>query len=169
MPGPENADEAMADFQAAEALTPAKTLGADPDPISYTSMGVAGYGPPAYPPGTPMDKLVALPPDPPTATVLQMSIDPAGQSLVWALTASQHATELMELRTAKKDREDSGRVPSANEFLVEDRAVTFHREMYQTAEKLAGMWALTASVQPFDSETIQDEMPDSGQGGKSNA
>lgn len=77
------------------------------------------------------------------------AVDCSGQSLVWALTASQHATELMQYRTAKKEREDSGRVPTADEFLIEDRAIAYHQEMHTVAKGLADMWALTASVQPF--------------------
>lgn len=122
---------------------------------------VDGYGPPAYPPGTPMTKLIEQP-DPRQPPIAEdypygTKVDAGAQALVWALTASQHGTELIEMLTTKRVREDSGRVPTANEFLIEDRGITYHEKTFGVAERIAGMWALVASSQPFEDVMIDPE------------
>jgi hypothetical protein len=93
------------------------------------------------------------------------NVDCSGQSLVWALTASQHATELMQYTTERKERRDRGDVlaPEYAHRLL--REIEYHQEMHGIAKGLADMWALTASVQPF----MSDDSYESGQARKLDA
>jgi len=88
-------------------------------------------------------------------------VDAGAQALVWALTASQHGAELLELLHARfEGNEDNGfRAPEVVRELRAGREleIAYHREAHSVAEKLAGMWGIVASAQPYEEVTLSNE------------
>jgi hypothetical protein len=89
-------------------------------------------------------------------------VDAGAQALVWALTASQHGADLLDLLANREaDAALSDRAPgyvqAAATVQTRERQIAYHREAHAVAEKLAGMWGIVASAQPYEEVTLSNE------------
>lgn len=72
---------------------------------------------------------------------IPVEVDPAGQALVWGLTASQHATEYLEMMHRRQELDNT---LSREEGM---RLIYLEKASKMTMD-LATMWTMIATVQP---------------------